>query len=127
MADTNAEVVDRLDTPITGVADTGTVALPELAEVVDGEVVEDEIVDEAVSRPPSVVQTVVIRPVQVVKVVGKHRHTRAAPVTGHLHVLCIACPTASQPAPERRRGSSRRSAPTPSAREVLAARQHSAQ
>ncbi len=73
MADTNAEVVDRLGTPTTGAADTGTVALPELAEVVDG-----VVVDEPVSRPPSVVQVVIVRPVQVIKVVVRHDHTRTA-------------------------------------------------
>ena len=55
-------------------------ALPELAEVVDGEVVDGEIVDDeaAVSRPPSVVLAVVVRPVEVIKVVAKHDHTRTA-------------------------------------------------
>ena len=72
--DTNAEVIDFPGTPTTGVADTGTVALPELAEVVDGEIVEGLIVDE----PPSVMPSVVLLPVQVVKVVVKHDHTRTA-------------------------------------------------
>ena len=55
-----------------------TVALPGPAEV-DAEVVEGEIVDDApVSRLPSVVQVVIVRPVQVIKVVVKHDHTRTA-------------------------------------------------
>ena len=51
----------------------------ELAEVVDGEIVEGVVVDDeaAVSRP-SVVQVVIVRPVQVIKVVVKHDHTRTA-------------------------------------------------
>ena len=49
-----------------------TVALPERAEVV--EVVEGEIVDE---RPP-VVPSVVLLPVQVVKIVVQHEHTKTA-------------------------------------------------
>ena len=50
----------------------------ELAEI-DGEIVEGEIVDdEPASRTPSVMQVVVVRPVQVVKVVVKHDHTKAA-------------------------------------------------
>ena len=52
----------------------------ELAEVIDGEIVEGVVVDDeaAVSRPPSVVQVVIVRPVQVIKVVVKHDHTRTA-------------------------------------------------
>ena len=52
----------------------------ELDEVVDGEVVDAEIVDDeaAVSRPATVVQIVVVRPVQVVKIVATHDHTKTA-------------------------------------------------
>jgi len=51
----------------------------ELAEL-DGEIVDAEIVDDepAVSRPPSVVQVVIVRPVQVIKVVVRHDHAKAA-------------------------------------------------
>jgi DNA segregation ATPase FtsK/SpoIIIE, S-DNA-T family len=54
-----------------------TVALPGPAEV-DAKVVEGVVVDDepAVTRPPSVVQVVVVRPVQVIKVVVKHDHTK---------------------------------------------------
>ncbi len=76
---TDAEVIDFTGTPTTGATGPGTVAVPELAEVVDGEVVDAEIVDEAaVSRPPSVVQVVIVRPVEVIKVVMKHDHTKTA-------------------------------------------------
>jgi len=53
--------------------------VPELAEVVESEVVDGVIVDDepGVSRP-SVVQVVIVCPMQVVKVVAKHEHTRAA-------------------------------------------------
>ena len=53
-----------------------TVALPGPAEV-DAEVVEGVVVDDeaAVSRP-SVVQVVIVRPVEVIKVVVKHDHTK---------------------------------------------------
>lgn len=74
MADnTDAEVVDRPDTP-RGAAERGTVAVPELAEVVDAEVVEGEVVDER----PSVMPSVVLLPVQVVRVVVQHQHTKTA-------------------------------------------------
>ena len=55
-----------------------TVALPGPAEV-DAEVVEGVVVDDeaAVSRP-TVVQVVIVRPVEVIKVVVKHDHTRTA-------------------------------------------------
>jgi hypothetical protein len=57
---------------------TGTVAVPRLAEIVDSEIVEGEIVDDApVSPPATVVQAVIVRPVQIVKVVVRHDHTRA--------------------------------------------------
>ena len=73
MTDTNAEV-DRLGTQLA--PEVGrTVALPELAEVVEGEIVDDE---PPVSRTPSVVQVVIVRPVQVIQVVVKHDHTRTA-------------------------------------------------
>ena len=66
--------VDRLGTP-SGAAERGTVALPELAEVVGDEVVDGVIVDDEPASRPSVVQ-VVIRPVQVIKIVVTHEHTK---------------------------------------------------
>ena len=51
-----------------------TVALPGSAEVVDGEVVEGVVVDER----PSVVPSVVLLPVQVVKIMVQHEHARTA-------------------------------------------------
>lgn len=70
MPDTNAEV-DRLGTP-SGESDTGTVAVPGRTELV--EVVECVVVDER----PSVVPAVVLLPVQVVKIVVQHEHTKTA-------------------------------------------------
>jgi hypothetical protein len=90
MADnTDAEIVERLGTP-QGTAEHGTVALPELAEVVDGEVVDEP----PVSRPATVVQTVIVRPVQVVKVVGKHDHTRQ-PGRAHGHARSLSASKAA--------------------------------
>ena len=72
----SAEVVDFPGTP-SGEAEPGTVALghdhAELAEVVDGELVEGEVVNESPSVP-----SVVLLPVQVVKVVVQHEHTKTA-------------------------------------------------
>ena len=83
---TDAEVIDFTGTPTTGATGPGAVAVPELAEVVDGEVVDAEIVDEAaVSRPPSVVQVVIVRPVEVIKVVMKHDHTKTAAPEPDVH------------------------------------------
>jgi hypothetical protein len=74
MADTrDAEVVDRPGTPPGSEADE-TVALPELTEVVEAERVEGEVVDER----PSVAQSVVLLPVQVVRVVVQHQYTKTA-------------------------------------------------
>jgi S-DNA-T family DNA segregation ATPase FtsK/SpoIIIE len=73
----NAEVVDFPGTP-RDAAERGTVALghdhAELAEVIDGEVVEGVVVDER----PSVVPSIVLLPVQVVKIVVQHEHTKTA-------------------------------------------------
>ena len=69
--------VDYRGTP-SGTAEPDTVAVApehaELAEVVDGEVVEGVVVDE---RPP-MVPSVVLLPVQVVKIVVRHEHTKTA-------------------------------------------------
>jgi len=69
MADnTDAEVADRLGTQLA--PEVGqTVALPELAEVVEGVVVDD-------AAP--VVPSVVLLPVQVVQIVVQHEHTKTA-------------------------------------------------
>ena len=67
---TNAEVVDFPGTP-SGESEPGTVALPGPAEV-EAEVVEGVVVDDAAP----VVQSVVLRPVQVVRIVVQHEHTQ---------------------------------------------------
>jgi hypothetical protein len=68
-----AEVVEFPGTPSED-AETGTVALPGHAEVIDGEVVEGVVVDERRRLEPSVV----LLPVQVVRVVVEHEHTKTA-------------------------------------------------
>ncbi len=64
----------------------------ELAEL-DGEIVKGEIVDEPASRTLSVVQVVIVQPVQVIKVVAQHDRTRAAPITGSPSspLYCLSC------------------------------------
>ena len=68
-----AEVIDYPGTPrVRPSRDSG--GRPESAEVVEAEVVEGEVVDER----PSVVPSVVLLPVQVVRVVVQHEHTKTA-------------------------------------------------
>jgi len=71
MTDSTKAEAGRLGTP-QGAADAGTVALPEPAEVV--EVVEGVVVDDAAPMLPSVV----LLPVQVIRIVVQHEHARTA-------------------------------------------------
>jgi hypothetical protein len=71
-----SDLIDSPDSP-SSEADPGTVAVPEraeLAEVVDGEVVEGVVVDE----PLPVVPSVALVPVYVVRIVVQHEHTKTA-------------------------------------------------
>ena len=89
---TSAEVVDFPGTPWDE-AEHGTVTVPraELAEVVDSVIVDDE---PAVSRPPSVVLAIVVRPVQVIQVVVKHDHAKTA--GRHLAYIPLGAPVRGQ-------------------------------